>query len=227
MGWNKGLEKFRRVAGALLLATVMGLGACGLSYGQTFAEWFRQKSTQKRYLLQQIAALQVYGGYLEEGYRVAGSGLETIRGFSHGEFALHSAFRASLKTVNPAILHDPKAGAVLQLQLAISKAFSAADRVSLPPYGAAYVAAVKAQVIAECVQDLEELRWVLSSGRLAMRDGERTERLNRVYLAMRDKAAFTQSFYNRVALLAGQRAAELRSARRLKDLLGKEGANEN
>ena len=38
---------------------------------QTFAEWFRQKKTQKQYLIQQIAALQVYIGYAQKGYSIA------------------------------------------------------------------------------------------------------------------------------------------------------------
>ena len=38
---------------------------------QTFAEWFRQSATQKKYLLQQIAALQVYIGYVQKGYSIA------------------------------------------------------------------------------------------------------------------------------------------------------------
>ena len=46
---------------------------------QTWAEWFRQKATQKKYLLQQIAALHVYSGYLSKGYSIAKDGLNTIK----------------------------------------------------------------------------------------------------------------------------------------------------
>jgi hypothetical protein len=41
------------VIGSLLLLQSLGSSA------QTFAEWWKQGSTQKKYLLQQIAALQV------------------------------------------------------------------------------------------------------------------------------------------------------------------------
>ncbi|MBK8310917.1 MAG: hypothetical protein IPL04_08535 [Chitinophagaceae bacterium] len=34
--------------------------------GQTLAEWTQQKKTQKKYLLQQIVALQVYIGYAKK-----------------------------------------------------------------------------------------------------------------------------------------------------------------
>ena len=43
---------------------------------QTFAEWFQQGATQKKYLLQQIAALQVYIGYVQKGYSIAKKGLK-------------------------------------------------------------------------------------------------------------------------------------------------------
>ena len=45
--------------------------AGGLSQAQTFNEWFRQKATQKKYLIQQIAALQVYLDYVQKGYAIA------------------------------------------------------------------------------------------------------------------------------------------------------------
>lgn len=46
-----------------------------LAEAQTFDEWFRQKKTQKKYLVQQIAALKVYLGYLKEGYEIAQKGM--------------------------------------------------------------------------------------------------------------------------------------------------------
>ena len=46
-------------------------------FAQTLAEWVSQKVTQKKYLLQQIAALQVYSGYLSKGYSIAKDGLNT------------------------------------------------------------------------------------------------------------------------------------------------------
>ena len=54
----------------LLILSTMVLCADNLS-AQTVAEWFRQKATQRKYLLQQIAALHVYSGYLSKGYSIA------------------------------------------------------------------------------------------------------------------------------------------------------------
>jgi hypothetical protein len=37
-----------------------------VSTAQTWSEWFSQKKTQKKYLLEQVAALKIYAGYLKK-----------------------------------------------------------------------------------------------------------------------------------------------------------------
>jgi len=74
------------IAIAMLLSITKSMSA------QTFAEWFRQKSTQKKYLIQQIAALQVYIGYVSKGYSIAKKGLNTIQDIKHGDFDLHKNY---------------------------------------------------------------------------------------------------------------------------------------
>src|SRR3954471_4245804 len=73
------------------------------SNAQTFSEWFRQKKTQKKYLIEQIAALEVYAGYLEKGYSIMSEGLSQINSIKHGEFDLHESYFTSLKNINPHI----------------------------------------------------------------------------------------------------------------------------
>src|SRR5436190_21373731 len=81
----------------LLVATTIICHAQGLS------EWFNQNATQKKYLLQQIAALQVYTQYLQKGYSIAKTGLTTIGNFKNGHFSLDKDFFASLENINPKI----------------------------------------------------------------------------------------------------------------------------
>src|SRR5687767_6220341 len=87
------------------------------SFGQTWEEFFRQADTQKKYLLEQIAALKVYSGYLKQGYNIASTGLKTVKDITGGEFNLHSSFINSLKTVNPAIKKDLRIAEIISLQL--------------------------------------------------------------------------------------------------------------
>ena len=94
---EKTLSMKKIVAIALLLSFATSGSA------QTFAEWFNQKATQRKYLIQQIAALQVYIGYVSKGYSIAKNGLNTIRDIKRGDFNLHNSYLTSLVTVNPKI----------------------------------------------------------------------------------------------------------------------------
>ncbi len=71
--------------------------------GQTADEWLRQKQTQTKYLIQQIAALEMYNGYAHKGYSIAQHGLKTIEYFKTGEWRLHSDFFNSLDIISPEI----------------------------------------------------------------------------------------------------------------------------
>ena len=59
---------------------------------QTFSEWFRQKKTQEKYLIQQIAGLEVYAGYLKKGYKIFDTGSKTISKIKSGDLNMHQLF---------------------------------------------------------------------------------------------------------------------------------------
>jgi hypothetical protein len=199
------------------LVLVILIGTVSFSYGQTLGEFFNQKKTQKRYLLEQIAALEVYIGYAKKGYEIAGSGLQTIRDISNGEFSLHNAFISSLKQVSPAIRSNAKIAEIIALQIAIGKAFGAVkNNDMLSPSARLYIGQVKDNVMEESAKDLEELLLIITSGKLEMGDQERLQRLDKVYISMKDKSAFTQDFCNNVKLLIRQKATELESINQLK-----------
>jgi hypothetical protein len=183
-----------------------------LAKAQTFGEFFNQKKTQRKYLLEQIAALQVYIGYAKKGYDIAGSGINTVKDIKNGEFGLHSAFFSSLKAVSPAIRNNSKVAEIIALQLAISKSFNGIkSNAYLSADNQRYIASVRENVLDECANDLEELLLVITSGKVEMTEDERLARLDKVYAAMRDKSAFTQSFTGQVQALTGQKENEQRS----------------
>jgi len=180
-----------------------------LSQAQTFAEFFKQKKTQKKYLLQQIAALQVYIGYAKKGYDIANSGLRTIKDITNGEFGLHSAFINSLKAVNPVIRNNIKVAEIIECQIRISKAFGTVqynDVLSLN--NRLYVQNVHENVMDECENELEELLLVITSGRLEMSDKERLRRLDSIYESMTNKYSFTIDFMGQVMMLIRQTEKE-------------------
>lgn len=196
----------------LLLAITASAARC-----QTFAEWWSQKKTQKKYLLEQIAALQVYTGYLKKGYEIANSGLNTIKDFKNGEFGLHSDFYTSLKAVSPAMRNNAKAIKVIAFQISVSKAFNGIRNDDLlSSSNRRYITDVRDKVMEECGKDLEELLLVITAGKVEMTHDERLKRLDKVYLSMQDKSAFAQSFVTDVWLLIQQRVNEQESVNQLR-----------
>jgi hypothetical protein len=188
---------------------------------QTWDEIFKQKETQKKYLLEQIASLKIYAGYLKKGYDIAGTGLQTIKDFSNGEFNLHRSFISSLKKVSPAIRNNVKVAEIIAFQIEIKNAFKdirSGDYLS--PSCKDYIQSVRENIMKECSKDLEELLLVVTSGRIEMTDDERMKRLDKIYESMLDKSAFTQSFCNEVNLLILQKVNEKRSVNQIKNSYG-------
>jgi hypothetical protein len=186
---------------------------------QTYAEFFRQKKTQKKYLVEQLVALKVYAGYLKKGYDIASTGLSTVKDFAKGEFNLHNSFISSLKTVSPVIRNNTKVVDIIVLQLEISKAFRNiryGDVVSVNIV--AYVDEVRAKIMDECDNGMDELLLVITSGKVEMKDDERLQRLEKIYLNMLDKSAFVQGFCNQINIISHQRTKEQQSIYQLKQL---------
>lgn len=177
----------------------------GSAICQTWNEFFKQNKTQISYLGEQVAALKLYTGYLKKGYEIGGSGINTIKDIKNGEFSLHSSFISSLTTVNPNIRSSSKIADILAYQLGISKSFS---KIKGSPYlitaDREYISRVKNNIQQECRKDLEELLLVITPGPIATQDDERIKRLDKVFEAMKDKSAFTQSFTNNVNSLVRQ-----------------------
>src|SRR5574338_1013975 len=128
---------------------------------QTLAEWFQQKKTQKKYLLQQIAALQIYIGYAQKGYNIAKEGLTTIGGFTRGEFNLHTDYFNSLKSVNPEIKRYAMVADIVALQLKIVQNYNRTYRRlngsdALSDDELAYVRRVFSRLLDDCDKILDE-----------------------------------------------------------------------
>lgn len=78
---------------------------------QNYSEWFRQKKTQKSYLLQQIVGLQYYINLAEHWYQMVQKGTQTWHELQSGNIKIHQLFFQSLKTPNPIVLTGQSATA--------------------------------------------------------------------------------------------------------------------
>lgn len=196
---------------ALALSVALVLGGLGerCASAQTWNEIFKQKKTQKKYLLQQIAALQVYIGYAKKGYDIVGNGIHAVKDITNGEFSLHRSFFASLAAVNPAIKGSAAVGEVLDGGLGVIAVLKNWKSSGLNVNDRAFVSMVKANLLAECAAELEELLLVITSNRLELTDDERLNRLERLRVSMQDKYEFALSFSVDLDRLIRQREREL------------------
>jgi len=168
-------------------------------HAQTFAEWFSQGKTQKKYLLAQIAALQVYEGYLKDGYKIAKTGLNVVNDVKHGEFNLHNAFFTSLKTVSPTVRGYGRVAEIVSMQLALVKSANQIEKqaqasTSFDEDELHYLQKIFSAITDGCLEDVLALTNIITSGKLELTEDQRIARINHLYDSVKDKYAFVQSF---------------------------------
>ena len=185
---------------------------------QTWSEWFSQKKTQQKYLLEQVAALRVYAGYLKKGYEIGRSGLTFIKDASKGEFDLHGAFFSSLKAVSPEISNNVKVAEIIQMQMDVSKAFHALRNVKdLTAQHIAYLDMVRSNLLDGCLADMEELLLIITSGRAELTENERLVRINRLHEQMQEKRSFALGISGTFRQLGAERTRELETIKKMEE----------
>lgn len=196
-----------------------------VSYGQKWKEWFRQKKTQIEYLVNQIAALQVYAGYLQKGYTIVKDGTRLIGDIKQGDFNLHNGYFSSLRAVNPVFSSYSRVAVIMSDQATILQHFKellkfSAESGQFSATERQYIAAVYANVKSASLQNLDDLTRVLTSGEMEMKDDERIDFIDRIYRDTKEQLFFTASFCRQAGALAYQRTQAARESFLLKKLYG-------
>lgn len=206
------------------LMVMICFSACWIK-AQTFNEWFRQKKTQIQYLIDQIAALQVYGQSLEKGYDITNAGLKFIHGIKEGDFDLHELYFNSLKKVNPQVRSYSKIADIILLQTAILNAcnkqknsMKQSQEFSIDEIS--YSAKVFNHLLDECGQIIDQLMAVLADGNFEMKDGERIKIINQLHDQMQDRYVFIQHFGNETNSLGIQRMKDQNDVKTLREEFG-------
>lgn len=198
---------------------ILSITICFLSaHAQTpkFKEWFKQKKTQKEYLIKQIALLQVYLGYLKKGYDIANKGLNTIENIKNGDFNLHRDFFSSLKNVNPHIANSAKVADIIAFQVYIIQNIGRVNTFckkskQFTPDEIYYVTKVYRNMLYLSDINISELLTIIRANETEMKDDERLNRLNKLYDDMLDKHAFVKTFGDDVRMMASEREREKRA----------------
>jgi hypothetical protein len=180
---------------------------------QTLNELFRQKASQRKYLLQQIAALQVYIGYAKKGYNIVSGGINTIRDIKKGELNLHNTFFNSLKSINPKISRYAKVVDIITYHIRIIKLAkqtlqSIREANQFTAEEVEYCKKVFDTLLDDCVESIDELLAVITPDKLTMKDNERLTRIDKLYLDMQDKFTFCNVMSEDIGILAVQRMSE-------------------
>jgi hypothetical protein len=165
---------------------------------------------QKKYMIQQIAALQVYIGYLQKGYSIAKKGLNVIGDLKKGEFNLHSTYFNSLKSVNPKIRNSEKVAGCITLQVQLLQVFNSTyqqlkQSKQFSENELSYMHSVFTRLIEDCTVTIDELIEVTTSNKLEMKDDERLRRIDNLYNDLQTKNTFVQSFSSEAKVLAVSR----------------------
>lgn len=180
------------------------------------------QSTQQGALLQQIAALRVYGEYVHKGYSVVKKGLNLISDFKSGEFGLHSDYFESLGLPNPVVRDSETITRILSLQEKIIRESARLQEDSfisqLSQEETAYCQRVKSRLLESCWKELEFLYDVLTDKSLQMGDEDRLESIQGIYQEMSSNYAFIKKFTADTVLLVKEREHEVRSSKKSKQL---------
>lgn len=204
---------------------ILLVGQSYKSEAQTWAEWMRQKKTQRKYLVQQIAALQVYFEYAKQGYRLVDRGLHFIRSGKDGEFTLHQDYFASLRTVNPVIQNWQKVASIVVGGLQILQLTKASlnNSIQSGQLTSGEIASSRNTIdhlLSDCLQVVEELGNLISPTEHHMKDNERIQRIDALYAAMQDQKTFAMSFCADMEGLTTRRLMERMETKRSRILNG-------
>lgn len=161
----------------------------------------------------------------QKGYSIVTGGINTIRNIKNGDLNLHRDFFNSLKNVNPAIRRYAKVADIIAYQVKIIKQTKGTlqqirETKQFTETELDYCKQVFDNLLDECMNRVEELILVTTSGKLEMKDDERLKRIDRLYADVQDKYSFTCAFSEDMGILAVQRLGEQMEINRSKLING-------
>lgn len=213
-------NKIHRLNRILLFSLFLSAHSLQLttSHAQTWDEWFRQKKTQKKYLIEQIAALKIHVDNVRTGFDIAHKGWTTLYNIKNGDMNLHRDFFNSLKQVNPHIANSAKVADIIAFQLHVIQSLKnltdfCKNNSQFTPEEITYVTKVYAHMLIISDANITELLSILRANRSEMTDDERLARLDHLHAEMLDKKNFALAFSSETRWLAEARSQDQKSIR--------------
>ena len=196
---------------AFIITTLLFL--CGFGHAQN----------KFQSLIQRIALLEVYLGYLKSGYKVVKGGLNTFRDLKNGEFGLHKDYFDRLAVVNPKIKQYSKVSEIISLCAQLVKECKVAqkqfiDSKELTPQEIDWLLKTYNRFMDDWNTTIDILLDVITDGQLKFTDDQRLCEIENLHTEMIAKARFSRAFNRGTKTLILQRIEEGTSIRKIKDL---------
>lgn len=190
---------------------------------QTWDEWFKQRATQRKYLIEQIVKLQIYLGYLKKGYDIARTGMDWISSLKEGDLTLHTLFFDHQKRVNPLVSENSKVTDMIRLYSNMFKLFkSATNRIRkskfLTDLEIDTIDDILTNMLNASSDDIDHLTALTTDYNLQMSDDERLHKIEELYYQVLNKHNSLYSFVAKVDVIIQQRTIQLRDNQTLENL---------
>lgn len=190
---------------------------------QTFNEWFRQKETQLKYLVEQIGALKVYGEAVKEGYAIAQNGLTNISSSKGEDLRQHRDYFSSLEKVRDGIRSLSQVERAVRLKEMIEREYRASNSgatVFLSEEERDYFRSVWSALLQESSGLSGEMEVTIKEQWFRLKDDERIARIERICLQMEDCYSFSRSISNEIRTFVWNRLREKSNSGKTRSLYG-------
>lgn len=183
------------------------------------------QAKQRKELILQIAALQVYIDYAKKGYSAVSKGLNFIGDARKGELNLHGDYFTSLLKINPKVRNYYKTVEIISMQFKIMKLCrkTLADLKTADLFHGNeldYIERSFEKLLWSCNQTLDRLLVITTDAELELKDDQRIERIDLLHKTMLEDYNFCLSFSNEARLLSISRTADKEDSKGLSELYG-------
>ena len=178
----------------------------------------KAQAKQRKELLLQIAALQVYMDYAKKGYSAVSKGLNFIGDAKKGELNLHGDYFTSLLKINPKVRSYYKTAEIISMQLKIMKIYkrTSADLKTADLFHGSeldYIERSFERLLQNCSDTLEQLLVITIDASLELKDDQRIERIDALHETMLEDYNFCISFSTDARLLSLSKTAEKKDSK--------------
>ena len=211
---------------------LFGLLVCigQVSKGQTTSEWLRQKSTQERYLIQQILANGIYKEYLKNGFNIIDAGLKSIGSWKEEEHDFHRIFfdnhRYGMMRVMPKNQKKKFHRLGHQFSILLHKSKILAGDDILLNQERYYIQQVLYRFATASKIYFDKLYVSYSDPQISMNDSQRMDFINILLSEVEHDLIALKNFFHRLNVLITRRKKEKIEAIHLRRLLTEESYEE-